>query len=190
MSVVWICGLQQVDGQFMCPYCNFRSGNIEEFATNMCWGCVYSEDSNEIIIQNNIKEETVTNRITDISIGDEVTLTTTFKVSQIDKREGSLYGEGLKGRKFPVSNDDTLWYKNSGRHIFTIDRVKKAAKAVEHMPTQLGDVWADGSGQEYHVVLGSYGSKDIVSLTGVRYTDTNLSKMTGIKLIHRKGNRH
>jgi hypothetical protein len=110
-------------------------------------------------------------------------------VSSVDSWEGALFGEGLKGRKFPVSNA-TGYYRGSGRHTFDVEVIKKVAKQIQHWPVQAGDVWADDTGAEYHALRSSSDS----ILVRVYTTDdnivseTNLKSKPGLKLVHRKGN--
>jgi hypothetical protein len=33
------------DRLYHCPFCSFKSDDIEQFAIGMCWNCVYSEDA-------------------------------------------------------------------------------------------------------------------------------------------------
>jgi hypothetical protein len=199
-----ICGLpKKQDGTFYCPYCNFESEEIEDFATSMCWDCAFPSGELEEVMQaslleagrnyvRTLEEDQMTYKLEDIKTDDEVTLETTFIVSRKDNWEGALYGKDLKGRKFPVTND-TGYYRNSGRHTFTVKNVKKPVKPVkviEHMPPQLGDVWADDRGSEYHVVKGPFGGLKITDLDGNVFDTAGLKSNPGIKLIHRKGNRH
>lgn len=44
MTRIWICGISKgEDGLYHCPYCSFTSDSLEDFATGMCWDCVYDE---------------------------------------------------------------------------------------------------------------------------------------------------
>lgn len=41
MSII-ICGIpKDEEGNFYCPHCGFKSTDLEQFATSMCWSCVY-----------------------------------------------------------------------------------------------------------------------------------------------------
>jgi hypothetical protein len=44
-----ICGVpKNEEGKYFCPYCNFESDDIEQFAISMCWDCAFpTEDMNE-----------------------------------------------------------------------------------------------------------------------------------------------
>jgi hypothetical protein len=42
---IWICRTpyNKETGQYSCPYCEFTSDNVEDFAIGMCWDCVQDE---------------------------------------------------------------------------------------------------------------------------------------------------
>lgn len=43
-----ICGLNPgTEKKHACPFCGFESDDIEDFATGMCWDCVYSWEDEE-----------------------------------------------------------------------------------------------------------------------------------------------
>jgi hypothetical protein len=45
---LYVCGVPKTeDGRFYCPYCDFVSADIEQFATGMCWDCVFQEERDE-----------------------------------------------------------------------------------------------------------------------------------------------
>ncbi len=44
MSVI-ICGLAPgTVKKYRCPFCDYESDDIDNFATAMCWNCVYAEE--------------------------------------------------------------------------------------------------------------------------------------------------
>ncbi len=177
-----ICGIPKNDeGKFFCPYCKFTSSDIEQFATSMCWDCALPAE----------EEENMVFSFRDVKVGDTVTLETTFVVSNTDMYEGALYGKDLRGRKFPVTNDVTF-YRNGGRHTFDIKNVKHPEppkpKNPEHWPVQVGDVWADSDGEEYHVLMNGTTLKIFTSRDKIIY-EAELKANPGIKLVHRMGNK-
>lgn len=43
-----ICGIpRNQEGMYYCPYCDFVSDDIEQFAISMCWDCAFNGDKEE-----------------------------------------------------------------------------------------------------------------------------------------------
>ena len=43
-----ICGISKnEEGLYYCPYCDFTSDDIEQFATSMCWDCAFPDELEE-----------------------------------------------------------------------------------------------------------------------------------------------
>ena len=43
MSII-ICGIGKDGEDYVCPYCGYKSKDIENFATSMCWTCVFAPE--------------------------------------------------------------------------------------------------------------------------------------------------
>lgn len=48
MPGIIICGIDKgTTHAYKCPYCDFESDDLENFATSMCWECVYKPEDAE-----------------------------------------------------------------------------------------------------------------------------------------------
>ena len=46
--MIYICGIAKgTTHAYKCPYCDFESDDLEDFATSMCWDCVYRPEGDE-----------------------------------------------------------------------------------------------------------------------------------------------
>lgn len=63
---VIVCGIpRRLDGEYYCPYCNFTSYDIEDFAVAMCWDCAFNDDEDPQIEEDEKEEE---NLLTDEAV--------------------------------------------------------------------------------------------------------------------------
>ena len=43
MSII-ICGIGKDGEDYVCPHCGYKSKDIDDFATSMCWRCVFAPE--------------------------------------------------------------------------------------------------------------------------------------------------
>jgi len=168
-----ICGIpKKQDDIYYCPYCNFESDDIEDFATSMCWDCAFSEDET--------KEDVLDT--SSIKVGDTIRVTKHFDQLAEVMSVGDRGFYDTKGSYYLNSVDASN--KNNG---FDFSLVKH--KEPDHFPPQTGDVWLGDDSKEYFITASL--------VTGSIYAapaegpEINISyfKPRAVKLLHRKGDK-
>jgi hypothetical protein len=189
--MIFFCGLPvNTRGAYYCPYCLYESYNLEEFATGMCWYCVWKCDDNDGNSVNKeekmteIKEEVITD-VTKLKYGDKIRVTREAVVSSTDRHSKTVRTKDNRTIRLEGS------YDYDGKVIpgFKIVRLTEVNPRPEHWPVQPGDVWADCAGNEYHVFHSSLYGDLIYDADVIRILPGVLVEKPGLKLVYRKGNR-
>lgn len=142
-----ICGLPKNDeGLFYCPFCGFSSDNIEEFATTMCWNCIFDYTDKE-------KQEEIMGTTFDtknLKSGQKVKISRECVVSAVDHGDKTFKTKDNRTVRFGRGYS---W--DSKIPVFTVELVEDA-ETVKHWPVQSGDVWSAGETKYMVLQAGSY----------------------------------
>lgn len=192
MSGVIVCGIPKNEqGQYYCPYCDYKSDDIENFAIAMCWDCVFRNDieetKEETGIMSNLDERyNQGEEITDyrkIKPGDHLLVYREVDVRSVggtwgteqlfttkDGRDIRMGGTGLDGKPYPAF------------------KVRKIAKpGPDNWPPVAGQVWRDESGAEYFVLQQPGDGVKIYTVDDKWISASELYDKPGVKLVYKAG---
>lgn len=199
MIGITVCGVpKDVNGEYYCPYCTYRSFSIEDFAVGMCWDCVFRDDIPQQEGQTKEETEVTINSekkftIDDVKAGQEVTVQQTFKVASVDKSEGVIHSKGINGntsRQFRVANRRSFggFELTTDLPKFEITSVKDAEPELpKNWPPRAGQVWRDNTGAEYFVLKQPGDGAKIFTVDDKIVSTSDLAKKPGIRRVYSTG---
>jgi hypothetical protein len=186
LSVI-VCGLPRTeDGKYNCKYCGFTSDDIEDFATSMCWSCVYSEEETQTKEENSMTNldqrynEGTELTLDQVRVGDHLLIYREVDVRSVDKydkmfttkdnREIRMGGHDLQGKPYPA---------------FKVRKITKPGP--DNWPPMAGQVWRDSTSTEYFVLSQPGDGVKIFTVDDKLVSLEDLEKKPDVKLVYSSG---
>lgn len=201
MSVI-VCGTPKNEyGQFYCPICGFKDKNLEMFAIGMCWNCVFSEDTEDILEEKPKEENSMTSfgdlmktdlpkdpknvQLTELKPGDKVKFSYTDVVSSVNESTG--HARTQKGARIRMTQGQGWDRVGPEATIYSAELVERKPAEPAFWPPKPGEVWRAGEGKEYMIINGLGSEIRAFDKDDHYYSQSDLKTKPGIRRVYKPG---